>query len=69
MSDSVEELKSVLVELVNQRVELAYRLAGAHDEDGLNHLAAIQAAITAVDAVIESGAQPPAPSKPQIIRW
>ena len=59
MMETVEKLKATLGELLERRTELAYQLAGAHHTDCLEQIASMQMAITAIEAVIASGAKEP----------
>jgi hypothetical protein len=52
---TIEELKTMRVELVERRHAETYALASEYSHDQMVALAAIQTAITAVDAVIAEG--------------
>jgi hypothetical protein len=68
MAGSIEGLKTKLAGLIDRRTELAYELKGAHDYDYLEEIATIQTAITAIEAVIASGASEPDVSTESLIR-
>ncbi len=68
MAGSIEELKMKLSGLIDRRTELAYQLRGPHDYDYLEEIATIQKAITAIEAVIASGASEPDTSNESLIR-
>lgn len=57
---TVEDLKAKRAELVEKRVEVAYRLARSNQASRLEELARLQLAITALDAVIAEGRDEPA---------
>jgi hypothetical protein len=67
MTESVEKLKTMLEELIERRTELAYQLAGAHHRDCLEKIGSVQIAITAVEAVIASGAKEPEAASPRCL--
>ena len=59
MAGSVDELKTKLAGSIKRRAELAYQLADGRDCEFLGKIATVQMAITAIEAVIASGAYKP----------
>ena len=56
---TVDDLKKLREELVKRRAQEAYAIRGAHNDERIMKLAAVQKAIETLDIVISEGADEP----------